>query len=136
MTLNWLLPAFISLFCFGLWGFLTKLATLYIDEKSGYIYQGLGVAIIALILLVSMKFKPASNPKGLLLALCSGLATGAGCVAYFYAASKGKISTVVTLAALYPVITIILAFLILQETIHPKQAIGIVFALIAIYLMA
>ena len=54
---------------------------------------------------------------------------------YFIAADKGKASTVVTLTALYPLVTLILSYLLLSESINLKQFFGVVFALIAIYLL-
>lgn len=133
---SWLAPAVSALFCFGLWGFFTKVSLFYINEKSGYIFQSLGVLLVAVILLASIQFKPAMNLKGVGYALLSGIAMGTGCAAYFYASSKGKISAVVTLTALYPIVTILLALLVLKEVIQIRQAFGIVLALIAIYLMA
>ena len=49
---------------------------------------------------------------------------------------NGKIINVVTLTALYPLITIILAMLLLKEHIQLKQILGIFLALIAIVLLA
>jgi transporter family protein len=76
------------------------------------------------------------NVKGLSYGLLTGIAYGIGCLFYFIAADKGKITTVVTLTALYPLVTILLSYLVLKEGISLKQCLGIVFALIAIFLMA
>lgn len=134
--MNWFPAAVLALFSFGLWGFFTKLAVNHIDSKSALIYQTLGVAIVGLIMLSSVNFKPTSNPKGLMYALLTGGAYGIGCLFYFIAASKGKIITVVTLTALYPLITILLAYLLLKEIVNIKQGIGIILAFVAIVLMS
>lgn len=133
---TWFPPALIALLSFGFWGLFTKLAVLHIDSKSALIYQALGVAVIGILMLCFMNFKPASNPKGLFYALLTGAAYGVGCLFYFIAASKGKIITVVTLTALYPLVTILLAYLLLKEGVNLKQGIGIVLAFIAIILMS
>lgn len=133
---EWLPAALISLISFGLWGFFTKLAIIYVDSKSALIFQTAGVMIIGLIALNTMDFKPATDIRGLSFGLLTGLAYGIGCLFYFIAADKGKISTVVTLTALYPIITILLSCLILREGIHLKQSIGILLAIAAIYLMS
>lgn len=133
---QWLPAALISLFSFGLWGFFTKLAIIYIDSKSALIFQTAGVLIIGLIALASLDFKPSTDIRGLSFGLLTGLAYGVGCLFYFIAADKGKITTVVTLTALYPIITIILSFFLLREGIQTKQYIGIIFALMAIFLMS
>lgn len=133
---QWLPAALISLISFGLWGFFTKLAIIYIDSKSALIFQTAGVLIIGLITLVSLDFKPSMDIRGLSFGILTGLAYGIGCLFYFIAADKGKITTVVTLTALYPIITIILSFFLLRETIQLKQYLGILFALMAIFLMS
>lgn len=136
MMTTWVLPAFFSLISFGLWGLFTKLAVVHIDSKSALVYQTAGVLIIGLITLFTMKFKPATDTKGLSYALLTGLTYGLGCLFYFVAASRGKIVTVVTLTALYPLVTILLAYLLLKEDINFKQCIGIGFAFLAIFLMS
>jgi transporter family protein len=134
--IHWFLAALLSLLSFGLWGFFTKLAVIHIDSKSALIYQTIGVVLIGMITLGSMNFKPATDTKGLSYAILTGAAYGIGCLFYFVAASKGKIITVVTLTALYPVITILLAYFLLQETVNLKQILGIMLALVAIFLMS
>ena len=134
--IQWLPAALIALFSFGLWGFFSKLTLIYIDAKSALIFQTVGVVIIGMIMLSMLHFKPATDVKGIGFGLLTGLAYGIGCLFYLLAADKGKITTVVTLTALYPVITIILSYLILQETITIKQFFGIILALAAIFLMS
>lgn len=134
--IEWLTPALVALASFGLWGFFTKLAIMHIDAKSALVFQTAGVLIIGLITLSLLHFKPASDVKGLSFGLLTGLAYGVGCLFYFIAADKGKIITVVTLTALYPLVTIILSYFFLHETVTIKQCLGIVLALIAIFLMS
>jgi transporter family protein len=133
---SWLPAALMSLFSFGLWGLFTKLAVNHIDSKSALIYQTIGVVLIGVITLSTINFKPAADTKGLSFAVLTGIAYGIGCLFYFIAASKGKIITIVTLTALYPLVTILLAFILLKEGINPKQCFGILLAFIAIVLMS
>ena len=132
----WLPAALLSLFSFGLWGLFTKLAVNHIDSKSALIYQTIGVILIGVITLSTVNFKPATDTKGLSYAVLTGVAYGIGCLFYFIAASKGKIITIVTLTALYPLVTILLAFLLLKEGVNLKQCAGILLAFIAIVLMS
>jgi len=133
---TWFPAAFLSLLSFGLWGLFTKLSVMHIDSKSAMIFQTIGVVVIGLIMLSTMSFKPATDTKGIFYALLTGAAYGVGCLFYFFAASKGKIITVVTLTALYPLITILLAYIFLKEAVHLKQWLGIGLALVAIILMS
>lgn len=134
--MNWFFASLFALFSFGIWGFFTKLAVNHIDSKSALIYQTLGVAIVGIYMLSAVNYRPSTDVKGLIYALLTGAAYGVGCLFYFIAASKGKIITVVTLTALYPLITILLAFLLLKEVINLKQGIGIGLACVSILLMS
>lgn len=133
---QWLSAALVALLSFGLWGFFTKITIVYIDSKSALVYQTLGVVIIGLVTLWLMNFKLATNLRGASFGLLTGLTYGIGCLFYFMAATRGKIMTVVTLTALYPLITIILSYFLLREMINMKQWLGILLALLSIYLMA
>lgn len=133
---TWFPAALFSLFSFGLWGLFTKLAVVRIDSKSALIYQTVGVLVIGLITLCMANFKPATDAKGLTYGILTGAAYGIGCLFYFIAASKGKIIPVVTLTALYPLVTILLACLLLNEVVSTKQWVGIILAVMAILLMS
>lgn len=133
---QWLAPAVLALFSFGLWGLFSKLAIAHIDSKSALIFQTAGVMLVGLITLGMLNFKPATDLKGLGFGLLTGIAYGIGCLFYLIAADKGKIVTVVTMTALYPLVTIILSYFLLQEAINLKQVSGILLALVAIFLMS
>lgn len=133
---NWLPSALLSLFSFGLWGLFSKLSLNYIDSRSALIVQTLGVLLIGLFVFGTNNFKLATDSKGLGFALLTGIAYSIGCLLYLIAADRGKISTVVTLTALYPLITLLLSYFFLREDISIKQGIGILFALVAIFFMA
>ena len=135
-AMSWFPAALVSLFSFGLWGLFTKLTITYVDAKSALIYQSLGVAFIGMLTLALMHFKPAADMKGLGFGLLTGVAYGIGCLFYFIAADRGKVTTVVTMTALYPLVTIFLAYILLHEGINLKQGAGILLALVAIYLLS
>ena len=132
---NWLPATLISLFSFGLWGLFTKLATIYIDSKSAILYQVFGMLLVGIVMAIFFPFKPTVNLKGLSFAMLTGLTYGIGCLFYFIAIDKGKLITVSTLTALYPLITIILSYFIFKETMTPLQWVGILCALLAIFLL-
>lgn len=134
--LNWFPASLFALLSFGMWGFFTKLSVLHIDSRSALVYQSVGVLIVGIFTLSMLNFKPATDAKGLGFALLTGVAYAIGCWFYFIAASKGKIITVVTLTALYPLITILLASLLLKENVSIRQGMGIGLAFIAILLMS
>jgi len=66
----------------------------------------------------------------------TGVTGIAGTLLFFMAARTGSLPVVVSLTALYPVISILLAFLFLQEPVSARQAAGIALSFGAIYLMS
>ena len=130
----WLLPVSMTMICWGIWGFIPKITTRYINPLSASLFEGLGSTIFALIILFSLNFKPEIHPKGVSLAFVTGLLGMLGALFYLYAMPKGKVSVIATIVALNPVITISLAYFILKEPITLKEGFGMVFAFIAILL--
>ncbi len=126
---EWLLPTFGALVLWGVWSFIPKITTKYINPKSAILFEVLGGMIIATIVLFSLKFRPDIHPKGVLLAITTGILGFTGALFFLYAASKGPISLVAVLSALYPVIAVVLAMIFLKESLSLKQGLGIVLAL-------
>lgn len=133
---GWLVFSVLSLLLWGLWGFLAKLATGYVGPKSVFIYAGVGVVSMGLFAVSVMGFRPEPVLKGAVLGILTGVAGTSGALFFFLAMSRGKASVVVTMTALYPLITIILSFIILREHITLKQGFGLLFALAAMLLLA
>ncbi len=133
---SWLFPTITGLILFGLWGFFPKLTVAYLDAKSALVYQTIGSILVGLIVLFSLKMQPAFHPRGMLFAILTGIAGVTGTLCYFAAASRGRISLVVSITALYPLITIVLAALFLKEPVTARQLAGMACAVLAILLMS
>lgn len=133
---TWLIATILALIIYGFWGFFPKIAVTYISPQSALIYEVAGATLIGLLTLYLVGFRPDTHPKGVIFAILTGVAGMLGTLLYFVAASKGKISVVVSMTALYPLITILLAAVFLREPITIKQIFGMFFALVAIVLLA
>lgn len=131
---SWLIPASAALIIYGLWGFFPKLAVSYISPASALIYEIGGAMLVGLASLFWVGFQPETHPKGILFAVLTGVAGMLGTLFFFAAASRGKISVVVSITALYPIITIILAAIFLHEPITVQQVLGMLCAVAAIVL--
>lgn len=103
---SWFIHAIIAFFLFGLWGFFPKLATNYIHPKSALAHEVLGGIVIAILILYLLKFRPEFQSRGVLFATLAGTAGTLGVLFFLFAVSQGKTSIVVTLTALYPLVTI------------------------------
>ena len=133
---NWLGAALLALAFWGFWGFLPKLALQYMDQRSVLIFQTLGSIIVGTFVLVSLRFQPQWHPRGALFAVLTGVSGLVGFLFYLTALRTGKASVVITLTALYPFLSVLLAFVILKEPISSRKLVGFVFALVAIVLFS
>jgi len=133
---NWLTTAFIAFALYGLWGFFPKLAVSYISPGSAIVYEVAGTIVVGLLAMKIVGFRPEVHPKGILFAVLTGVTGMLGTLFFFYSVKNGKVSVVVSLTALYPLITIILAYLFLREPISSRQLVAMFLALVALYLFA
>ncbi|MCX7792994.1 MAG: EamA family transporter [Thermodesulfovibrionales bacterium] len=131
----WFYQSLITLLLWGLWGFFAKIASNYISAQSVYLWGSAGALIVTLLSLI-IGFRFETSTPGIIYGLLAGLTGGGGVIFFYYALKEGKASLVVTMTALYPLVTIMLSYLILKEDITLRQAIGMLFALIAMVLMA
>jgi len=130
---EWLVPTFTTLIMYGLWGWFPKLAGNYLDPKSAWVWEAIAYAVFSAIIIIVLGIKPAFHPKGVLFASLTGISGALGTLFFFIAISKYKVSVVTTITALYPIITLILSFLVLREVITLKQGLGILLALVSLY---
>lgn len=132
---SWIPYTIAALVLWGLWSFLPKLSAQYISPKSGLVFQTIGVMIITLAVLISIKFKPDVHRLGIVYAILTGIIGGLAVLSFWMAISRGKVATVIPITALYPAISVLLAIIILQEPITLKQGLGIVLACISVILL-
>ena len=133
---EWMLPTFGALFFWGLWGFIPKMTTGYLSPKSAIVYEVLGGVFIGTITLFLLNFRLDIHPKGIALAITTGMLGFLGAFCFLTAVSKGPVTLVATLSSLYPVVSIALANFVLHETITLRQGVGIGLALLSMILVA
>jgi transporter family protein len=132
----WLTWTIVALLSWGVWAVLAKLLGNTVSAEQSQALSTLGLLPILLHLALSKRtpLREASR-KGLLLALVGGIVTCLGNVAYYAAIGRGeKVATVVSLTALYPLTTILLAVIILRERLNGIQLGGIALSFVAIWL--
>ncbi len=129
---NWLIYSFLALMFYGLWAFFPKLAVSHMEPLSALVYEVVGSLAVGLAGLYLLKFNPETDTKGILYSFLTGVFGMLGTFFFFGAAKYGKISIVVSLTALYPLIAILLAAIFLKEPVTARQVAGICFALLAI----
>lgn len=132
----WYLYAVLTVVTWGLWGLCSKIAANYAKPRQALLFQTVGIIVFAVVVLILEKFKIEWNALGFGWAAVGGFLAFVGFLTFFAALDQGKASTVVTLSALYPLVTILLSITFLREKLTTRQGIGIVVALIASMLLS
>ena len=96
----------------------------------------LGMLPVALGMLVQMRGKLDRNREGVTYGLLSGVATGVGTLGYYAALREQNASVVTPLTGVFPVLTVLLAFVVLRERLNKVQAGGMLLALAAIVILS
>jgi uncharacterized membrane protein len=132
----WLLWTILAMLSWGVWAILSKLIGDALSAAQSQALSTLGLVPVAAALLLSGRLSTTGNRRrGVLFALTAGALACAGNVAYYRALQVGeKAATVVALTGLYPLVTVVLAMILLRERLNRVQTSGIVLSLGAIYL--
>jgi transporter family protein len=108
---------------------LAKLGSDRIPAEASQFLFAWGALPVALVLLAGRRFKLEKNPKGIFYSVSNGLLAGVGGWALFAAYRTGGNTSVITAAtAMYPLITVVLAVLVLRERLTHLHLIGLAFA--------
>jgi transporter family protein len=132
---RWIAWTLLTILSWGIWAVLSKLIGGSISDAHIQVISTVGV--VPIVLALSMLRDTAavgSRPRGILLAIGSGIISCLGNIAYYEALHHAKAATVIPLTALYPVVTVLLAVPLLKEQVNLLQWIGIGLSLAAIYL--
>jgi transporter family protein len=135
-TWSWLPLAILSVLLWGVWGFFQKLATNHMAPRNVYIFAMAGALCVVGTVFVTSSFPLNVTSKGIFYAMLAGACSSLGGLLFLNALSKGTASIVIPFTALYPVVTIFLCFSVLEETVTLKQGIGIVLALLSMFLLS
>jgi transporter family protein len=96
----------------------------------------LGMIPVALAMLVRMGWKLDRNPGGLTYGILSGVATGLGVLGYYAAMRVQDASVVTPVTGLFPLLTVLLALVVLRERLNKVQWGGIALAVASIVILS
>jgi transporter family protein len=133
---TWLLYALLCIVLWGIWGFLSKLGSDRISPQQLQILFTIGIVPPSLLAWAQLGFRVEADRCGAIYGILNGVFTGLGMLAYYAALSGGKASVVGPFTALFPLLTVALAFAILRERINRIQAAGMAMALAAIIIFS
>jgi len=129
---RWFWYAVLSVIFWGGWAVCAKLGSREIPAAPMQVLFTFGAVPVALGLLMARRFRIERNAPGLFYGITKGILSGLGGIAVFAAYRAGGNTAVITAATgMYPIITVVLAVLILRERLSWIQIIGLGFAAVA-----
>jgi transporter family protein len=132
----WLWYALLCVFWWGLWGFFSKIGSVSANPLQLQILFTLGMLPVAFGMLLQMRGKLDRNRGGATYGVLSGFFTGLGALGYFAALRQQDASVVTPVTGLFPLLTVVLAFIVLRERLNKVQMGGIVLALASIVILS
>jgi bacterial/archaeal transporter family protein len=132
----WLVYALLCVVWWGVWGFLSKLGSDQASPQQLQILFTAGIIPPSILALAQLGFKVETDRRGAFYGILNGIFSGLGMLAYYAALSRGQASIVGPFTALFPLLTLALAFAFLRERINRVQAAGMILALAAIVLLS
>lgn len=134
---RWLTYTLSATAIWGVWGIVSAMVAREVLPLETQVISTLGVVPAALLLFLSPGWKQSANLKlGILLAALTSLSGTAGNLCLLRALSlRGPVSIVLPVSGMFPLVTALMAMLLLRERINRMQIIGLVLALAAIYLI-
>ncbi len=129
-----LIAAFIVILFWGLWGLFFKIGISNIGFDRAVFWAFIGFLISDIFVIAAfLYFKqiPLALNGGALPLIIGGIVSALGTIAFLYYLGKVGVSVGVPMTALYPVVTTILAILVLKEKIKLTSAAGILLAIAA-----
>lgn len=132
----WLWYALIGIFLWGLWGFLSKIGADAASPLQMQILFTLGMLPVAAAMLLQTRAKLDRNLGGITYGLLCGIATGVGTLGYYAALRDQDASVVTPVTGLFPVLTVVLAFVLLRERLNRVQMVGMLLALASVAILS
>lgn len=131
---SWFSWTLLAVVCWGVWALLARLIGEALTPSQQQAWSTLGLLPVMGALAMSGRLgSPGRSPLSALCALGSGLLTCLGNIAYYAALNRGaKAAAVVPFTALYPVVTVLLALLLLRERMGTIQWAGLAASVAAI----
>jgi bacterial/archaeal transporter family protein len=133
---RWLFFSFGALLCWGVFGFLSKVGAAQLSPMQLQLVFSAGILATTLPAWPGSGISVGSDRLGLLYGTLTGLLSVIANLAVFSALQNGTASIIQPATGLYPLVTVILASIVLKERINPIQAFGVALALVALWILS
>ena len=133
---RWLPFAQSAFLSWGIFGFLAKIASRGLSAAEMQVLFLFGTLPLMVSALLRARTNTSRDSKGVVYALLTGVVASLGNVSYFATLGRGPASVISPVTALYPLISVALAAIVLREKVNRFQRAGIGLALVAIVLLS
>lgn len=131
-----LLPALFILLLWGAWPLLAKVSVGRLGMHALFWSQVSGLLVVGLYLLWTRQSWTVRDPVGFAASVMSGIIVAAGSLLFYHLLRKHPAAVITFLTGLYPVVSLLLAWVILHERVSALQMAGILLAVAALALLA
>ena len=143
---RWLAFSIAALLIWGSWGVFANLTVRYVDGYSALVFEVIGALGVGLAVLLVITRSGGLDlaGRGILFGILTGVTYTLGLIFLFLAlrasapvagqAPTGRVHTILLLTALYPLVAGVINYLVLDEPLSLRQALGIVLGLAAVTL--
>ncbi len=135
-VVNWLVFSILAVIFWGFWGFFIKLASAQLSWQQVFIVTSFITLVFSLLTFVIVKPSFEIGSQSASYALTAGVLGAFALIFFNMAIKEGNAIVVVPVTSLYPVITVVLSYLILNEKLTFTKGLGIILALIAVVLVS
>ena len=126
---KWFWYSVLCILCWGGWALLAKMGSYQVPAEASQFFFAWGAVPVALVLLAGRRFRLERNRKGVFYSIANGVLSAIGSWALFAAyRTGGNTSVITTVTAMYPLISVVLAILVLHERLTKLHVIGLGFA--------
>ena len=134
----WLVYSLLTVLFWGVWGATSKAVADDIDTYMNQVLFTIGLVPVLILVIRSPRLAGGKNRKrGIFYAFITGILGGVGNITFFKSLTMGgRAAVVVPMTSLAPLVTVVLAFLVLRERMSTSQLIGLAVAGVAIYLLS
>ncbi|MCS7117511.1 MAG: DMT family transporter [Thaumarchaeota archaeon] len=136
MELRWFLAALLALIFWGTWGLLGRLLSQQLGWREMTALAALGQLVASMSFIVILRPSILHVPTLTAMGLLTGALGFLGATMFYVALEANPSSIVVVTTSLYPMVTVVLALILLGEIPNPRQLLALAFALAALVLFA
>ncbi len=133
---QWLVYSLLALLSWGVFGFLSKLGADKLSPVQLQLLFSAGLVAMTVPAWSRSKISLRSDRLGLLYGTFTGLFSVVANLAVFAALKEGQASVVQPATGLYPLVTVILAMIVLKERMNPIQVAGVALAVISLWILS